>query len=198
MADAPPTWLIVGLGNPGSAYAGNRHNVGYWCINRLARRLGIQMRTRRLFAIGEGTSDGHGLALAKPRTYVNNSGHAVSALLKQRRLDMSQALVICDDLDLPLGKIRLRPHGSHGGQKGLKSLIGALGSGAFPRLRIGIGRPALDGQPVTDPDLIAVYVLTNPPEQERQLLDEAVSQAVEAVTVIIHDGLEAAMNRYNR
>ncbi|MFQ6019204.1 MAG: aminoacyl-tRNA hydrolase, partial [Dehalococcoidia bacterium] len=162
MAQAPPTWLIVGLGNPGPAHARTRHNVGYWCINRLARRQGIQMRARRLFAVGEGAIDGHAIVLAKPRTYVNQSGHPVSALIKQHRLDPSRLLVICDDLDLPVGQIRLRPGGSHGGHKGLRSVIGTLGSGAFPRLRIGIGRPVLDGQPLTDPDVVAVYVLSDP------------------------------------
>ena len=195
---APPAWLIVGLGNPGPAYAHTRHNVGYWCINRLARQWGVQMRARRLFSIGAGSIDGGATVLAKPRTYVNQSGHALSALIKHHLLDPGRMLVICDDLDLPAGRIRLRPGGGHGGHNGLRSVIAVLGSGAFPRLRIGIGRPRLDGQPVTDPDIVAVHVLSDPTPAEREVLEEALARAIEAVRTLVLEGLEAAMNRYNR
>ncbi len=194
----PPVWLIVGLGNPGPAYAHTRHNVGYWCINRLARQWGMQMRARRLSSIGDGLIDGRTTVLAKPRTYMNQSGHALSALIKHYLLDPGRMLVICDDLDLPPGRIRLRPGGSHGGHNGLKSVIAALGSGAFPRLRIGIGRPTLDGQPVTDPDIVAVHVLSDPPPAEREVLEKAIARATEAVRAVVEEGLEAAMSRYNR
>lgn len=198
MAVPAAAWLIVGLGNPGPAYAHTRHNVGYWCINRLARQWGIQMRARRLFSIGTGDIDGQATVLAKPRTYVNQSGHAVSALVKQYHLDPGRMLIICDDLDLPPGRIRLRPGGGHGGHNGLRSVMAVLGSGAFPRLRIGIGRPWLESQPLTDPDIVAVHVLSEPTPAEQEVLEEAIAQASEAVRAVVLEGLEAAMNRYNR
>ena len=196
--DAPAAWLIVGLGNPGPAYSGNRHNIGYWCINRLARRLGARMRSSRLYAVGEGMSAGQQTVLCKPRTYVNRSGNAVAALLKQYDLQPSRLLVICDDLDLPEGKLRLRPAGSHGGHNGLRSIIGVLGQNDFPRLRIGIGRPILDGVPVTDPDVIATYVLSDPPEASKQTLEAATSEALNVVTTVVGQGLANAMDRFNR
>ncbi len=198
METVPPAWLVVGLGNPGPIYAQTRHNVGYWLANGLARRWDIPLRARRLCAVGQGRVDGRPVLLAKPRTYVNQSGHAISALMKQHRLEASHLLVICDDLDLPIGRIRLRPGGGHGGHNGLRSIISALATTDFPRLRIGIGRPQLDGQPVTDPDLVAVYVLSNPTSAEREALEAALARGMEAVEAILREGLEAAMNRYNR
>lgn len=190
-------WLIAGLGNPGPTYSHNRHNVGYWCVNRLARLHGVPLKARRLASLGEGTIGGRAVLLAKPRTYVNRSGHAVSAILKHARLSPERMLVICDDLDLPLGKLRLRPLGSHGGHNGLRSIVGAIGTG-FPRLRIGIGRPTLDGHPLSDPDVVAVYVLSDPPPQQAKALQAAVVEAAQAVETLVAEGLEAAMNRYNR
>ena len=195
---APTAWLVVGLGNPGPAYSGNRHNIGHLCINRLARHLGVRMRSFRLYAIGEGTTAGQQTVLCKPRTYVNRSGNAVAALLKQYNLQPSRLLVICDDLNLPEGKLRLRPAGSHGGHNGLRSIISVLGQNDFPRLRIGIGRPVINGVPVTDPDLIATYVLSDPAEAGKQTLDRATSEALNVVTTVVGQGLANAMDRFNR
>jgi len=191
-------WLIVGLGNPGLVYAHNRHNVGYWCVNHLARLHAIPLKARRLATVGEGQIASQAVLLAKPRTYVNRSGHALSAILKHHKLSPQQTLVICDDLDLPPGKLRLRPRGGHGGHHGLRSIIGAVGSDDFPRLRIGIGRPEVDGQPVWDPDVVAVWVLSDPSPQEAQTLQAAVALAAQAAETLMREGLEAAMNRYNR
>lgn len=191
-------WLIVGLGNPGRSYSHNRHNVGYWCVNRLARLHSIPLKARRLATLGEGSGTTRSLVLAKPRTYVNRSGHAVSAVLKQASLSPERLLVICDDLDMPPGKLRLRARGGHGGHNGLRSIIGTIGSTDFPRLRIGIGRPVVDGQPVWDPDDVAAWVLSDPPQQELEALQDAVTAAAEAVGVLTSEGLEAAMNLYNR
>jgi len=191
-------WLIVGLGNPGLVYAHNRHNVGYWCVNRLARLHRIPLKARRLAALGEGQIASRTVLLAKPRTYVNRSGHALSTILKHHSLSPQQMLVICDDLDLPPGKLRLRPRGGHGGHNGLRSIIGAVGSDDFPRLRIGIGRPVVDGQPVWDPDVVAVWVLSDPSPQEAEALQAAVVLTAEVVELLVRDGLEEAMNRYNR
>jgi len=195
---AADRWLIVGLGNPGPVYSRNRHNVGYWCINRLARLHGIPLKARRLATIGEGSIRGTPVLLAKPRTYMNRSGQAVAALLRTFRIDRSRMLVVCDDLDLPAGTVRLRPGGGPGGQKGLASIIAATGSQGFPRLRIGIGRPAVNGEPTWDPDAVAVYVLSDPTPQEAEALQAAVAQAAEAVETLLSEGLEPAMNRYNR
>src|SRR3990170_2860719 len=146
-------WLIVGLGNPGPPYSHNRHNVGYWCVNRLARLHGIALKTRRLATLGEGDIASRPVLLAKPRTFVNRSGHAVSALLKHAGLSPQRLLVVCDDLDLPPGKLRLKERGGHGGHNGLRSIIAAIGTSDFPRLRIGIGRPRVDGSPAWDPEV---------------------------------------------
>ncbi len=189
--------LIVGLGNPGPPYAHNRHNVGYWCINRLSRLHGVELKARRLASIGEGEIASQRVLLLKPRTFVNHSGQAVQAALRNLHLSPQAVLVVCDDLDLPPGKLRLRPSGGHGGHNGLKSIVAALGTLDFPRLRIGIGRPQVGGQPVWDRDIIALWVLSDPPPQEAMLLQEATARAAEAVEFLLKHGLEAAANRYN-
>jgi PTH1 family peptidyl-tRNA hydrolase len=191
-------WLMVGLGNPGPVYSHNRHNVGYWSVNRLARLHGIALKARRLATIGQGSIGGVPVLLAKPRTFVNRSGHAVAALLRNFRIKPDEMLVICDDLDLPAGRLRLRPGGGHGGQKGLRSIIGTIGSGGFPRLRIGIGRPVVEGEPSWEPEVVADYVLSDPTPPEAEALQAAAAEAAEAAEVILRQGLEAAMNRYNR
>lgn len=190
--------LIVGLGNPGEEYAGNRHNVGFWTVNRLARRHGMEFSVSGKVALGSGQIGGREVALAKPRTYVNESGAAVWNLIKRLKLDdAAELLVACDDLDLPAGKIRLRPDGGSGGYKGLQSIIDATGGDRFPRLRIGIGRPVVNGQPSWDPEHVANYVLSDPPPEERALLDQAVDRAVEAIELAVAESIEAAMARYN-
>ncbi|MBI4571256.1 MAG: aminoacyl-tRNA hydrolase [Chloroflexi bacterium] len=190
--------LIVGLGNPGSEYGHTRHNVGFWTINRLARRHGIELRTGGQAALGEGQIAGRSVALAKPRTFVNESGSAVWNLIKQLKLDdAAELLVICDDLDLPAGKIRVRAGGGHGGHKGLRSIIERTGSDAFPRLRIGIGRPLSRGQPSWDPEVVANHVLSEPAPAERALLEDAAERAADAIEVAITEGIEAAMGRFN-
>lgn len=198
LSDVPR--LIVGLGNPGAEYAGNRHNIGYWVVNRLARKHGLEFRTRTgTYFLAEGPISGRQVALAKPRTFVNRSGDAVTALIRRLHLDGPQdLLVVCDDLDLPVGRLRIRPSGGHGGQKGLMSVVHAIGTDNFPRLRIGIGRPAVDGKPSWDPEHVAAYVLSDPPPAEKAALDTAVAAAVEAIEVALADGLEAAMSRYNQ
>jgi len=191
-------WLIVGLGNPGPAYAHNRHNVGYWCANRLARLHGIQLKARRLAALGEGEISGAGVVIVKPRTYVNNSGHAVAAALKHSGISPERTLVIYDELDLPAGRLRVKAKGGHGGHNGIRSIAGAIGSSDFPRIRIGIGRPFVDGEPVWDPDVVGRWVLSDPRPQELQTLQNAVARAAEVVELVLAEGVEAAMNRYNR
>jgi PTH1 family peptidyl-tRNA hydrolase len=190
-------WLIVGLGNPGREYSQNRHNVGYWCVNRLAREHGINLKTRHLAALGEGTIAGAAVVLLKPRTYVNLSGQAVAAALKQAKVTPARVVVLYDDLDLPAGKLRMKASGGHGGHNGLRSIAAALGSTAFPRIRIGIGRPHVAGEPTWDPEHVAPWVLSDPTPQEVAVLRAAVELAAEAVEMMITDGVETAMSRFN-
>jgi PTH1 family peptidyl-tRNA hydrolase len=191
-------WLVVGLGNPGPAYSHNRHNVGYWTINRLARLHGIPLKARRLATVGEGRIGASEVVLVKPRTFVNDSGHAVAAARKRTRVGPENILVVYDELDLPAGRLRIKAKGGTAGHKGIKSVAGALASTDFPRLRIGIGRPHVDGEPVWDPDVVAVWVLSDPTPQETKTLQNAVGRAAKAVELILAEGVEAAMNRYNK
>ena len=191
-------WLIVGLGNPGPEYSHNRHNVGYWCINRLARAHGVKLKAGTIATTGEGSINGTPVVLLKPRTYVNKSGDAVVPALRKWKIAPEHLLVVYDDLDLPAGRVRMRPHGGDGGYKGLKSIIASLGSRDFPRIRIGIGRPHVDGEPTWKPEHVADYVLSDPPPQMVKTLQDAVSRAARAVEATIAEGVEAAMNQYNK
>jgi PTH1 family peptidyl-tRNA hydrolase len=191
--------LILGLGNPGEDYAAHRHNVGFWCIQRLARRWDIALKGARHGRLGEGRIADVPAILAKSRAFMNRSGDVAAGLLQRYRLRPEEMLVVCDDLELPVGRIRLRPRGSHGGHNGLRDIIFALETEEFPRLRIGIDRPrTAAGEPLTDPDLVAAYVLREPRPEEREALEEAAERAAEAVACLLTDGLAVAMNRYNR
>jgi len=191
-------WLIVGLGNPGPAYSHNRHNVGYWTVNRLARLHGIPLKARRLATVGEGRIGDSEVTLVKPRTFVNDSGHAVAAARKHTRVGPENVLVVYDELDLPAGRLRIKAKGGTAGHKGIKSVAGALASSDFPRVRVGIGRPHVDGEPVWDPDVVAVWVLSDPTPQETKTLQNAVGRAANAVELVLAEGVEAAMNQYNK
>ena len=191
-------WLIVGLGNPGPAYSHNRHNVGYWTVNRLARLHGIPLKARRLATVGEGRIGDREVTLVKPRTFVNDSGHAVATARKHTRVGPENILVVYDELDLPAGRLRIKAKGGTAGHKGIKSVAGALASTDFPRVRVGIGRPHVDGEPVWDPDVVAVWVLSDPTPQETKTLQNAVERAAKAVELVLGEGVEAAMNRYNK
>ena len=190
--------LVVGLGNPGKEYADNRHNVGFWTVNRLARRRGIKFDTSSQSALGKGRIAGREVAIAKPRTFVNKSGEAVWNLIKRLKLDDArELLVVYDDIDLPTGKIRLRARGGSGGYKGLQSIIDATGSDHFARLRIGIGRPLVGGQPTYDPEEVGDYVLSDPPPEERKTLDEAVDRAIAVIELVLAEDVQRAMARFN-
>lgn len=195
-----PIRLIIGIGNPGAEYANTRRNVGFWVANRLARRHGIEFSTKTAsYLLAEGEIAGRRVAIAKPRTFVNGSGAAAVHLIRRLKLDDAQEmLVVCDHLDLPSGKVRLRRKGGGGGQKGITDIISKTGTDEFPRVRIGIGRPVIDGAPSWEPEDVADYVLSDPTPDERQLLDAAVERAIEAIERALQDGIEAAMNAYNR
>jgi PTH1 family peptidyl-tRNA hydrolase len=184
------TKLIVGLGNPGRKHANNRHNVGFQCLDRLAEALGLSFSRRKHKALlAQGETAGIKVILAKPQTFMNLSGEAVERLAHFYQVTPENILVIYDDLDLPVGKIRLRPEGGSGGHKGMKSIIEHLGTNGFCRLRVGIGRPP-HGDPVD-------YVLGDFTPDERIAMDEARERVVSAVELWLAEGIVVAMNKYN-
>ena len=183
--------LIVGLGNPGRDFARHRHNVGFRCVNAFARRHHLAFsRSQCRARVARGVVAGEEVVLARPQTFMNLSGLAVAGLVKALRITPKDLLVLYDDLDLLLGSVRLRPGGSAGGHHGMESIIAALGSRDFPRLRVGIGRPS-------GGDVVS-YVLDDfSPEEDREV-EKAVATAVEAAECYLEEGLEEAMNRFNR
>jgi PTH1 family peptidyl-tRNA hydrolase len=185
--------IIVGLGNPGMRYAHTRHNVGFDTVDALAQSEGIAWGKRRFHAaLAEGTIGSQRVLLAKPQTYMNDSGLAVGELVRFYKLDLADLLVVCDDLDLPLGRVRLRVRGAAAGQHGMESIIQHLGGrNGFPRLRIGIGRPVQGRDENVD------FLLSRPTRDERIALDSAIERATDAILVYLAEGIEAAMNRYN-
>lgn len=192
--------LVVGIGNPGNEYANTRRNVGFWVANRLARKHGIEFKTKTgSYLLAEGDVGGQLVAIAKPRTFVNGSGEAVVHLIRRLKLDHAQEmLVVSDHIDLPAGKVRLRRKGGGGGQKGITDIINKAKTDEFPRVRIGIGRPVVGGEPSWAPDAVADWVLSDPTPDEREVLDAAVARAIEAIECAVGEGIEVAMNRYNR
>ncbi len=191
-------FLIVGLGNPGAQYGNTRHNVGAWCINRLARQHGTELTQQGRVERARIEVAGHTVDIARPRAFMNESGPPIAAELKRLGLRPEHLLVIYDDLDLPVGRTRMRLRGSSGGNRGMRSLIAALGSEEFARVRIGIDRPYDGTSPVRDPDRIAKWVLSVPAPDDRARLDAAVVRTVEAVELAIREGLEPAMNWLHR
>jgi PTH1 family peptidyl-tRNA hydrolase len=190
--------LITGLGNPGRNYALNRHNLGFQCINYIAKKHSIPVKQIQCQSkIGKGTIAGADIILAKPRTYVNNSGNAVVSLMKKYRITAEDIVIIYDDMDLPVGKVRIRPNGNSGGHKGIKSIISSLGHKDFCRIKIGIGRPVIDqGYEIDENDIID-YVLNNFSNEEQEKIDIALKIAADAVECIVSDGVIVAMNKYN-
>jgi PTH1 family peptidyl-tRNA hydrolase len=183
--------LIAGLGNPGLQYRYTRHNAGFLVAQALADTLDIPLkRVKFRCQIGEGKLEGTPLIIAKPLTYMNDSGSAVSSLLHYFKVPLERLLVIHDDLDLPLGVLRLRPGGGSAGQRGVQSIADKLGTSAFPRLRFGIGRPPGRMDP-------ADYVLEKFSASEQELLRMTLEQAAAAARTFIREGLEKAMNQYN-
>lgn len=187
--------LIVGLGNPGAKYAGTRHNAGWFVIDELARRSGLLVARREHEAMtGSGFFGENKVMLVKPQTFMNLSGRAVTALMRYHKVEPANVLVICDDLNLPVGKIRLRAGGSDGGQNGLKSISQSLGGQPFPRLRFGIGEPPRE---VRMERGTADYVLSPFATVEKPLVNETVTRAADCVETWVKSGIEAAMTGYN-
>ena len=190
-------YVVVGLGNPGAEYARHRHNVGGRCVNRLAKRHAIELRASRAASTGKGRVAEAEVMLVRSRGFYNGTGQVIAPILKRERVAIENLIVVYDDLDLPEGRIRLRPSGSAAGNNGLKSIIAATGSKEFGRVRIGIGRPLAQGVPTWDPDVVMRYVLAEPPRAGREAMAAAVERACDAVEAVIRDGWERAMNAYN-
>ena len=191
--------LIIGLGNPGRGYANNRHNVGFICLSYFASTQGICFDKKQGCArIGRGEVAGNKVVLAKPQTYMNLSGESVSRLIKKFDISLDNLLVIHDDLDLPLGRIRIRYGGGSGGHKGINSIINKLGSQDFTHLRVGIGRPVKnEGTTEFSDDEIITYVLGGFTPDEKQTIAQVIPRVSEAIYCLLTEGLTAAMNRYN-
>ena len=182
--------LIVGLGNPGRKYAGTRHNVGFEIIDTLADRHRLEWTSAPVEAL-LAKWRAEDVLFAKPLTFMNLSGHAVGELLRYFKIDLPDLLVVVDDINLELGRLRGRPGGSAGGHNGLKSLIGQLGTDQFARLRVGVGR----GDARRD---LADHVLARFEPDERPVVAEAVGRAADAAETFVSDGIAVVMNRYNR
>ncbi len=183
--------LIVGLGNPGDEYVRTRHNIGFMVTDVIADKNRIALNQSKFKAmIGKGNVGSDDVIVAKPQTYMNRSGESVSSLLFFYKLNPSDCIVICDDLELPSGKIRIREKGGHGGHNGLRSIIEQTGSQGFIRVRVGIGRP-------DDPSRVSDYVLSPFLKDEKPLIEDGIERASNAVETVVAEGVEAAMNRFN-
>jgi PTH1 family peptidyl-tRNA hydrolase len=186
--------LIVGLGNPGLSYSRNRHNIGFACLRYFAREHNIRLDKKQSQArAGSGKVADEAIILARPQTYMNLSGQSVSRLVDRFNIAPGDLIVIHDDLDLPLGRIRIRQGGSSGGHKGIESIIGELGSQGFIRIRIGIGRPA---ENASESEIID-FVLSNFTPEEEIVIKLALARVSDTILCLLTEGLEAAMNKYN-
>lgn len=183
--------LIVGLGNPGPKYEGTRHNIGFAVVDYLAAAPNVdRWRSRFQAMVATATEGSEPILLMKPETFMNLSGRAVREALDFYKLTAADVLVICDDLALPLGKLRIRAKGSHGGQNGLRNIQEMLGTQDYPRLRLGIDAP-------NEHQNAADYVLGRFKAGERAVVEEAIAKAAQAVLVWVKEGVEASMNRFN-
>jgi PTH1 family peptidyl-tRNA hydrolase len=184
-------YLIVGLGNPGAEYRLNRHNFGFMVLDALAERWSVPLKKIKFKAIiGEDRFKGNKVILAKPLTYMNDSGRSVAPLLRYFKCPSENMLVIHDDLDLPLGTLRIRPSGGTSGQRGMESIVKLAGTQDFPRMRLGISRPPGQMDPKD-------YVLKNFLPSEEELKKMVINQAIEAIECFVTEGLTNTMNKYN-
>ncbi len=184
-------FLIIGLGNPGGKYAGTRHNIGFDAVTALADAYHIDLKNKECKGLtGTGAIAGMKVKLVQPQTFMNNSGECVRALMDFYKVSAEDILVICDEVSLPTGKLRIRGKGSAGGHNGMKSIISHIGTSDFARLRIGVGEKP-EGWELAD------HVLAHFPKEEEPTVREALKRATEAVTCILDEGVESAMNRFN-
>ena len=186
-----PDLIVVGLGNPEPHYLRTRHNAGWWLIDLLAGRHGIDVRrAHHTTRLGVGEIDGRSVALAKPRTHVNGSGAAVRYLLERLSAPQDRLLIVYDETALPPGRLRLRPEGGAAGHNGMKSIIESLGGQRFRRLRIGVGRPPPGADRVG-------WVLGEMSDTDQELVDGAIGRAADAISCLMEDGIDVAMNKFN-
>lgn len=189
---APVSVIVVGLGNPGREYGGTRHNLGFMCLDDVARRLQVRVTGREskaLVATAKHPGGAGSVLLVKPQTYMNLSGRAVGPLVKKHGLEPSAVWAIHDEMDMTFGKLRIRKGGGSGGNNGVRSLIADLGDQGFVRFRIGIGRP--------EPEDAVDHLLSPFTEAERERLPGLISLTADAVLTALAEGLEVSMNRYN-
>lgn len=188
----PVSWIVAGLGNPGEQYEYTRHNAGFLVADALGDKGDFPIQKLKYHALTNTAEiGGQGVLVMKPTTFMNLSGEAVGEAARFYKIPADHVLVISDDVDLPLGKLRIRRSGSAGGHNGLKSIIQHLGTDQFPRLRVGVG-----DKPNPDYDM-ADWVLSKVTGEDRKLLDETVKRAADAVECILKNGVEQAMNKYN-
>ncbi len=184
-------YIIVGLGNPGAQYAGTRHNIGFDALDYLAAQYRIPVqKVKHKSLIGEGLMQGEKILLVKPQTFMNLSGEAVQSIMAFYKVPPEQLIVLYDDIDLQIGKLRIRPSGSAGTHNGMRSIVSSLGTEAFSRVRMGVGKPPAGWN-------LADYVLSRFSEDERKEVNGVVERVATAVPAIVCSGAEAAMNRYN-
>ncbi len=187
----PTRWLIVGLGNPEKKYTANRHNVGFHVLDRIAAKTGVSITDRRFQGwFGKAAVGQHAMLLLKPTTFMNASGGAVAQAARFYKIAPEQIAVAYDDIDLEFARLRLRAGGSHGGHRGVESVIDTLGTRAFPRLRIGVGRPPTGVDPID-------YVLSDFSPDEQPEIEKTIEQAVEAALSLVSEGLAKTMTRFN-
>lgn len=185
-------WALVGLGNPGKEYAETRHNAGFTFVKRVARDWGLEIRKKKFLAkTAETRRDGEIVLLALPQTYMNRSGHSVREMLDFYRLGTERLLVVTDDLDIPLGEIRVRKEGGAGTHNGMRSIVEWIETTAFPRIRVGIGPLPPDRDP-------ADFVLSRFSPEESKKLSRGLTSAREALDMILADGIDRAMNAFNK
>ena len=189
----PVEWLVVGLGNPGKQYAFNRHNAGFMAIDYISKKFGIDVKSSKFSAIvGDGLINGHRVLLMKPQTMMNNSGTAVKEAADFYKIPPEKTVVIFDDINFDVGKLRVKRKGSDGGHNGIKSIIYHLCSDNFPRIKLGVGQ-----KPHPDYDL-AAWVLSDIPEADRKSFFSVLEKAGEALPLIVSGDTEKAMQDYNR
>ncbi len=190
-SEEPSRWLIVGLGNPERKYAANRHNVGFHVLDRLAAKAGVSITDRRFQGwFGKATVDQHTMLLLKPTTFMNASGDAVAQAARFYKIAPENIAVVYDDIDLEFARLRLRAGGSHGGHRGVESVIDALGTRGFPRVRIGVGRPPAGIDPIA-------HVLSDFLPEEQPDIERTIEQAVAAALSLVTFGLDKTMTRFN-
>ena len=182
-------WVIVGLGNPGRRYAKTRHNVGFMVADDLAERYGIAFRARESYIAGKGSMEGSEVILLEPLTFMNRSGLSVRDVVKRHRVGPENLVVIHDDIDMETGRLKIRKKGSSGGHKGVESIIQCIGSREFIRIKVGIGRG--EDIPVED------YVLSKFRKDELLIVKDAIHRASDAVSTILREGVDKAMNVFN-